>query len=155
MFKNKKLVSRIILVLFLIILTLFTYFYFTNISIPISVTLNDAGTYSVNSKDGVLNNQNFYVPKGFISTLSYKYSPPTTPGSLCAGANLDIQPTSTTVTARGWPIRYIYISPPLWCGVNNYTILPIAIILNTLLYFLIIFFVLFVYKKIKPKSLNK
>ncbi len=111
-----------------------------------------ADSYSFNSANvHTVNDLNFYISKGKLSGLSFNRAPISSPTISCS-ASATI-PSQVGIISRGWPMRYAYEVPSIFCSSGNYwTYLPIAFALNTLIYILIFLGIIFIRNKTTKKK---
>lgn len=141
-------------VLLAVLISLISFVYSNKFSAS-GATALEQKNYSFNSANvQSVNNLNYYIPKGKLSGLSFYPSPPSSPNQTCTGTATI--PTKVNITDRGWPIRYAYEVPPIFCSSGNYwTYLPVAFALNTLIYIVIIILIFFVRNKFSTKKPGK
>jgi hypothetical protein len=152
MSKRPKLIIGISITLIAVIATLFSSTYSDKFIVPITVT-TQGNDYVVNSPSGEINNLNYFVSKGKLSTFSFNRAPYNSPGSLCTGTY--ITPNSADVTSRGWPLRYAYGVYPLWCANGDYyTYLPLAFLLNVIIFAIVVFAVVILAIRVIPKKIK-
>jgi hypothetical protein len=150
MSKRPKLIIGISITLIAVIAALVSSTYSDKFTVPITVT-SQGNNYVVSSQNGEINNLNYFVRKGKLSTFSFTRAPYNSPGSLCTGTN--ISPNSADVTSKGWPLRYAYGVYPLWCASGDYySYLPLAFLLNVIIFAIVLSAVAILAIRVLPKK---